>query len=189
MSIRRVKIVLLCEDSQHEAFTVRFLKGMGWNTRELRVEKNPAARGSAEQWVREKFPDELRFYRQRRQRAASGLIAMVDADTRDVQDRINEFEAGCNAKQIPFRAYNEAVAIGVPKRNIETWIHYLNGQQVNEQDDYPKLDRERACKPAVNNLVQLCKSTGLRPDAPPSLVAACDEYRNRIIPVSSDPIS
>jgi len=28
---------------------------MGWNTRELRVEKSPSATGSAEQWVREKF--------------------------------------------------------------------------------------------------------------------------------------
>ncbi len=62
MSIRRVKIVLLCEDSQHEAFARRFLKGMGWNTRELRVEKSPSASGSAEQWVREEFPNELRIY-------------------------------------------------------------------------------------------------------------------------------
>jgi hypothetical protein len=53
MSIRRVKIVLLCEDSQHEAFARRFLGGMGWNTREIRVEKSPSAGGSAEQWVRE----------------------------------------------------------------------------------------------------------------------------------------
>jgi len=29
MSSRRVKITLLCEDSQHEAFVRRFLKGMG----------------------------------------------------------------------------------------------------------------------------------------------------------------
>jgi len=65
MSSRRVKIVLLCEDSQQEAFTRRFLAGMGWNTRELRVEKSPSAKGSAEQWVREKFPSEIKVYRQR----------------------------------------------------------------------------------------------------------------------------
>lgn len=80
MSTRRVKIVLLCEDSQHEAFTRRFLKGVGWNIRELRVEKSPSASGSAEQWVREEFPNELRIYRQRKARAASALIAMIDAD-------------------------------------------------------------------------------------------------------------
>lgn len=174
MSLRRVKIVLVCEDSQHEAFCRRFLKGMGWNTRELRVEKSPS--GSAEQWVRQKFPIELRVYRQRRMRAASALVMIIDADTKEIPDRINEFKGQCESMQIPFRASDEAVGFVVPKRNIETWIHYLNGEQVNEKDDYPKLDQERGCKLAVNNLVGLCKSTGIKSDAPPSLAAACEEY-------------
>jgi len=182
MSIRRVKIVLLCEDSQQEAFTRRFLNGMGWNTRELRVEKSPSASGSAEQWVREKFPDELSVYRQRRHQAASALIAMIDADTKSVQDRINEFEGACNSIQIAFRAVDEAVAIAAPKRNIETWIHYLSGQQVNEQEPFPKLGRARKCKPAVDHLVELCRATGLAANAPQALVAACDEYNVRIRP-------
>ncbi|MGO9120344.1 MAG: hypothetical protein ACLQPD_22355, partial [Desulfomonilaceae bacterium] len=85
--------------------------------------------------------------------------------------------------QIPFRDSDEAVAIVVPKRNIETWIHHLNGEFVNEEDDYPKLDQERGCKLAVNHLVGLCKSTGLKPDAPPALAAACEEYyRIRMTP-------
>lgn len=184
MSIRRVRIVLLCEDSQQEAFTRRFLNGMGWNTRELRVEKSPSASGSAEQWVRERFPDELSIYRQRRQRAASALIAMIDADIKSVQDRINDFEAACNSRQIAFRAGDEAVAIAVPKRSIETWIHYLAGGQVNEQGTYSKLDKEKSCKPMVDRLVQQCKSTGLSADAPYSLAEACDEYNVRIRPVA-----
>ena len=105
---------------------------------------------------------------------------MIDADNKDVQTRIAEFEGACNSMQIAFRAGGEAVAIAVPRRNIETWIHYLDGELVNEQDPYPKLDRERGCKPAVDNLVQLCKSSGLTPDAPPALAAACDEYNIRI---------
>ncbi len=183
MSMRRVRIVLLCEDSQHEAFVRRFLEGMGWNTRELRVEKSPTATGAAEQWVKRRFPDELRIYRQRRQRAASGLIAIIDADTVDVRDRISEFEVACNSRQIPFRIHDEAVAIGIPKRNIETWIRYLNGRAVNETDSYPKLDRERGCKLAVDSLVRLCRSVGLPNGAPPSLVSACEEYRDRIRPL------
>ena len=185
MSKRRVKIVLLCEDAQHEAFIRRFLKGMGWNARELRVEKSPSASGSAERWVREEFPNELRIYRQRKTRAASALIAMIDADSKSVQDRINEFEDGCRSVGIPFRGHDEAVAITVPKRNIETWIHYLNGEQVNEDATYSKLDRERSCKPAVDKLVRLCKSTGLAEDAPSALSAACDEYYTRIKPIDS----
>jgi hypothetical protein len=183
MSTRRAKIVLLCEDSQQEAFTRRFLEGMGWNTRELRVEKSPSGKGSGEQWVREKFADELRIYRERRNRAASGLIAIIDADVREVQDRIRDFEAVCDARQIPFREDRDTVAIAVPKRNIETWIHYLNGESVNEENALPKLERERLCQPAVNNLVRLCKARGLADDAPPSLQAACQEYQDRIIPL------
>lgn len=186
MSTRRVKIVLLCEDSQHEAFITRFLEGMGWNKRELRVEKNPSPRGSAEQWVRENFPKELKLYRLRKHRAASAVIAMIDADTRDRKvrkGRISDLEEACTAKGIPFRTSDEAVAIAVPKRNIETWIYYLNGESVDEEAVYPKLAAERGCKPAVTYLVRLCRSTGLKPDAPPALAAACEEYNVRIRPL------
>ncbi len=184
MTMRRVRIVLLCEDSQHEAFTRRFLKGMGWNIRELRVEKSPSAGGSAEQLVRQRFPKELQVYRDRKLRAASALIAMIDADSKGVPDRIAEFGNECKKREIPFRADDEAVGIAIPKRNIETWIHYLNGETVNEDDVYPKLDRERGCKPAVKKLVEWCKSTGLPTDAPSALSAACEEYNQRIKPMA-----
>lgn len=183
MSSRRVKIVILCEDSQQEAFTRRFLAGMGWNPRELRVEKSPSAKGSAEQWVREQFPNELKIYRQRRSMAASALIVVIDADKKEVQGRIDELTIACNAKDVPSRAQDEAVAFAVPKRNIETWIHYLNNQEANEEISYPKLDKERGCRPAVIRLVKLCKSSGISDSAPLSLAAACDEYRNKIKPL------
>lgn len=115
--------------------------------------------------------------------AASGLIVVIDADTKEVQERIDEFAEVCNKKQIQSRGNDDAVAISVPKRNIETWIHYLNGQQVNERDVYQKLERERLCQPAVSNLVKLCKKRGLDEDAPPSLVAACREYNGKIKPL------
>jgi hypothetical protein len=183
MTMRWVKIVLLCEDSQHEAFTRRFLKGMGWNSRELRVEKSPSAGGSAEQWVRQRFARELQIYRNRKQRAASALIAMIDADAKKIPDRLAEFGNECKKLEIPFRTDDEAVGIAIPKRNIETWIHYLNGEQANEDDVYPKLDRARGCKPAVDKLIEWCSSTGLASDAPSSLLAACDEYALRIKPM------
>ena len=184
MTNRRVRIVFLCEDNQHEAFARRFLEGMGWNTRALHVVKSPSAKGSAEQWVKETFAKELKIYRQRSQRASSALIVMIDADSKTVQNRIDDLEVACSSKGISFRTHDEAVAIAVPKRNIETWIHYLNEQQVNEMDTYQKLDRERGCQQAVSNLVGMCKSTGLKPDAPSSMRQACDEYRNRIKQIS-----
>jgi hypothetical protein len=110
---------------------------------------------------------------------------MIDADSGDVQDRIREFEGACTFLQIPFRANDEAVAIAAPRRNIETWIRYLNDEDVNEQDTYPKLGRERDCKPAVDKIVKRCKSTGLSANAPPALADACGEYNARIRPLAN----
>jgi hypothetical protein len=156
---------------------------MGWNTRELRIEKSPSAAGSGEQWVREKFSDELKIYRHRQARAASALIAITDADNRSVEERKNDFSMACSEKQIPFRQDGEAVAIAVPKKNIETWIKYLDSGSASESVDYPKLQRERECKNAVERLVAFCKGASQHHDWPSSLVDACSEYRTRIMPL------
>jgi len=156
---------------------------MGWNTRELRIEKSPSAAGSGEQWVREKFSEELKIYRQRQARAASALIAITDADSHSIEERKNDFAMACSEKQIPFRQDNEAVAIAVPKMNIETWIKYLDSGSATEVEKYSKLQRERECKHAVEKLVAFCKETTQHPDWPPSLVDACSEYRTRIMPL------
>lgn len=185
MSKRRVRIVLLCEDSQHEAFVRRFLKGMGWETGEIRVEKSPVASGSAEQWVRERFTQELKAYRNRATRAASALVAVIDADIKDLQDRIDEFRFECTKKNIEFRHNNENVAFAIPKRNIETWIRFLEGVTVDENGDYPKLQNKRECKTAVSNLVRICKTTGLLEDALSSLKYACNEYTFYIKPLQN----
>jgi hypothetical protein len=108
---------------------------------------------------------------------------MVDADTKEVQARKTEFEEECDRQQVPCRLPEEAVAIAVPKRNIETWIYYLNGGQVNETQGYPKLGKERLCKPAVNKLAERCQISGLNENAPPSLLTACEEYGTRIKPL------
>ncbi len=96
---------------------------------------------------------------------------------------MNELERACHSREIAFRVDDETVAIAAPKRNIETWIHYLAGVTVNERDAYPKLDKKRDCKPAVDHLVKLCKSTGPPLGAPRSLAMACNEYTARIKPV------
>ncbi len=184
MSTRRVQIVLLCEDSQHDVFMRRFLQKMGWNNRSLKPKISPSGEGSAEQWVREQFLNELIIYRERQAKAASALIVMIDADLLTLRDRIKDFQNECASQSIPFRRATEAVAIAIPKRNIETWIHFLNGTQVNEETPYSKLARESDCWPAVDNLVQRCNTGAQAVDAlPDSLKSACTEYNDRIRPL------
>jgi hypothetical protein len=79
-------------------------------------------------------------------------------------------QAACDAKR---------VAVFIPARNIETWLAYLDGQVVNENDAYPRLERERDCQHHVRRLYEMCQQGVLRQPAPQSLAAACVEYRAR----------
>ena len=174
---RNVQIVLLCEDTQHEAFARRFLEEAGWSTYRLRVEKAPGGRGSAEQFVRKRFPRELAVYRRRRGSVAQALIVVLDGDDRGVRRRQAELDEACRLNEIEIRRGDERVLVLVPTWNVETWIAYLDGQSVDEtKGDYPRVARPRECQPRVGTLAAMCRDGRLRAPAPPSLEAACTEY-------------
>jgi hypothetical protein len=103
---------------------------------------------------------------------------------KSLQERIDEFEAECSTQHVAFRDSDEAVALAIPKRNIETWIHFLNGEAVDEATAYPKLERPRECKYAVERLAIFCRTASLPGTAPSSLLMACTEYNKRIKPMT-----
>lgn len=174
---RQVELVLLCEDSQHEAFLRRFFEAMGWPKRRFRVEKARSGRGAGEQYVRERFPIELASYRQRRGMVGLALAVMLDGDATGVTSRIAELDAACRAAGVEPRKGNDRVAVFLPTWNIETWIAYLSGDTVQEdKSNYRRLRRERECQPHVNTLVKMCHANRLKDPAPASLQAACIEY-------------
>lgn len=178
MSPQRIRLVILCEDSQQEAFIRRFFVRAGWHSRSMRVVKSPSGRGAGEQWVRERFPEELRALR--RTQVSALLVAMVDADREPVEKRLADFDAACRQSGVGPRTASEPVAVFVPRRNVETWIAYLDGKSVNEGDVYPKLPRERDCASAVRALKAMCDARALREPAPASLQLACIEYDARV---------
>ncbi|HEX3556440.1 MAG TPA: hypothetical protein VIA62_24735 [Thermoanaerobaculia bacterium] len=175
---RRVQLVLLCEDKQQEAFARRFLNAIGWETRAMRVEKAPAGRGAGEQFVRERFPRELKAHRSRP--VSQALVVMMDGDADGPAARLQQLGKASHEAGVAERARDERVAVFIPTWNIETWLVYLDGGHVDEgRSDYPRLASERD-QPHVEKLVQMCRSEKLREPAPPSLVAACREYHTRL---------
>jgi len=165
---RRVSWVLLCEDEQQYAFAHRFLKALlGTRSRGIRKVLGPGAAG-----VRARFATEVQLVRSRGDTA--GLVAFIDADSFTVQDRKQFVADACGKKAL---TTSDPVAILVPRRNIETWIAYLGGTDVDETVLYPKLDRERDCAPAVDALKRMCDQQQLRPPAPLSLEDACGEFQ------------
>lgn len=178
---RKVQLVLLCEDKQHEAFVRRFLSIAGWQNRRLRVNIAPQGEGSAEQFVREQFPKELTAYRANRNRVAQGLVVVMDGDGRGPDARLAELSSACESIDVLPRQAEDRVALIVPTWNIEAWLEYLSGTDVSEGNrHYPRLKRQRDCRPHVTTLYEMCRRDELRTPAPPSLETACREYRERL---------
>ncbi|MDZ7961570.1 MAG: hypothetical protein RMY34_27440 [Aulosira sp. DedQUE10] len=179
MSQRRVQILLLCEDRQQEVFARYFLKKRGFNS--IRSLVCPDGSQAGEQYVRLNYPKELQTYRSKASYLSIGLVVVIDADKKTFQERLKQLDDALIENSQQPRQPNEAIAIFVPKRNIESWIHYLQGETVDKETEYPKFTKnESACKPYVESLVNQCYQ-GWDANAPPSLQAACGELQRILL--------
>ena len=182
---RPAEIVLLCEDRQQETFVRRFLKGhSGPRAREvsrrLRVEMAHPGRGAADHYVLERYPHEVAAYRRQSAKRETRLLVMIDGDSAGVGGRTQQFDQACRDHRIEPRKDSERILILVPTWNIETWLSWLTGREVEEtRKDDPKLANPSDCDPGVKVLVTMCRSGELRHPAPPSLAAACAEFNRR----------
>jgi hypothetical protein len=135
-------IFVMVEDKRQQQLIYRFLVRVGVRLHQLRFQLSPSGRGSAEQWVRESFARQAASCRARNARASSGMLVLIDADNRTVQDRLDELDRGlASVGQRPIDPSRDPIARLVPKRNVETWILYLSAQatsssEVNETKDY-----------------------------------------------------
>jgi hypothetical protein len=135
---RIAEVVVLVEDLNHKNFVHRYLKRLGRKIRNIRFAKAPPGRGAGEQWVRQHYSEEVRQYRQRSQHRRGALVVVIDADTNFVLDRRNELEEELTQAGLAQRSLEEAIALLIPKRHIETWILCLCGQAVDEEFDYKR---------------------------------------------------
>jgi hypothetical protein len=179
MGSRRVRVVILAEDLQHDVFCRKFLnaidKGGRW---QFRSKVSPSGRGSGEQFVRKRFPSELETFRTDAKLLAIRLLVVIDADVLLVDQRRQQLNAPLIATGVALPSDKEALAILIPRRNIETWISYLEGKPTDETTLYPHLQREGDCKRAVEQLAVLYKSgAGLPDDCPDSLRRAVEELK------------
>ena len=169
-----VRIVLLCEDTATDTFVRRFLRRRQFKARDIRTLPIPHGSQSGEQWVREKYPSELQAIRSRQN---AFLIVVIDADTHTTQTRRSQLDDECNAEQVPARKPADPVIIIVPRRNIETWFAYLDGESVDETVDYNAY-KSKDPRPFAEELYRMCHEyQQLRPPVPPSLSESCQEYR------------
>lgn len=170
--MKPAQLIVLCEDKQQEVFVRRFLKHR--TNHPIRVMSAPTGEGSGEQFVRKQYPRQLRALRASTVNAV--LVVIIDGDTAGRTKRMRQLDESCRLLDVPPRTVTDPVIVLVPKRNIETWLAYLDGATVDETTNYPKLEKAGNCKEHVRVLAGMCSGGQLRQPAPQSLVAACDEY-------------
>ncbi len=172
------KVVILCEDRQQEVFARCFLTNCGVHKRRIHANMAPKGIGSGEQYVREKYPEEVLSYRRFCNQKKISLVVLIDADKETVTDRLQKLDDKLVKASLAKRQSDEKIAIFVPKRNIETWISFLQSQTqtVDEEKKYPKYKKESVCKPLAKKLAINCNHNKRLPEnAPSSLKAAGDE--------------
>jgi len=174
VSRRKAQATILCEDRQQEVFVRHYLMQRGFDRGSIRSVPLPMGSQAGEQFVRHQYPGQLKEHR--RSHVSRYLVVMMDADTVTVGDRQKELDGACQSAGVAPRAAADNVAIFVPKRNIETWIHYLEDEDVNEQDAYRKLKRPSDCLTGVRKLAKTCPM-GLPADAPQSLQNTRTEWQ------------
>jgi hypothetical protein len=174
-----VQAIVLCEDLQGWVFVRRMLMAMGYESRRIRVIPYPAdGRGCGEQHVRESYPDELTRYRSRAARTRTVLAVHVDADRLTVQDRHATLDGELRKRGVAPRAPDETVAVLIPKREIETWIHFFFGHApIDEENSYPKYTRESDTWPAADEFARHVRAGTTPVGALPSLPVGLAEAR------------
>ncbi len=180
MSNRRAQVIILVEDSQQETFIRSLLKIKGFGNRQIRCKKSPSGRGSAEQYVRENYSTEVKSYRARCTYQRQGLIVMIDADIQDVRKHFEELDEVLKQHGLEVRKPEETIAIFIPRMNVETWILFLRGDNVDEITDYTgRFHGTCGCYNEARAMITGCRDgfnkDGEKREAIPSLRDACPE--------------
>jgi hypothetical protein len=175
----KTEIVVLCEGDTDATFIRSFLRRRGYDARrQVRFVVGPKGRGSGEQFVRQKLPNELSAYRNRQNPRLIALIVMTDADVGTVVNRKNMLDRECETADVPKRRLDESVLYIIPRRHAETWYVYLNGESWDEEADYRNRKQDDLAKLAAAKLHRMCfEQQRLNEPSPQSLQDACEEWK------------
>jgi len=174
----KLQVIVLCEDDQHFHFARKYLELRGINKRKIIGKIAPPGQGCGAQYVIEHYAAEVQAHRSKNYLSIA-LVVFLDDDTQTLQRRLDELnEQLIKNQQLP-RQDNEKIALFIPARNIQTWFHYLAGNQnIEEKKDY-KCNYLRGSYPtkSAQKLYNEICPVGLPSNAPSSLQHACKELQ------------
>ena len=170
---------ILCEDAQSRSFINATLSDQGISARKVFCNSIPCGKGCGEVAVRRGFPKEIR-----RLKATSYnkqvLIVCTDADKYTIDERKAFLDKEVISQGLKWDKQQDPIMIWIPKRQIETWIHALNQEDVDENMVFPHLGKPVSCKKQAKKFSQYCQNLiELEPPALDSIIESKNEY-NRI---------
>jgi hypothetical protein len=90
---------------------------------------------NAKQWVTQKYPDEVKAYR-RYNYQQIGLLVGTEADEQTVSTRRELLARSLAEAGLLPREDRERIALWIPKWHVETWLLFLTGHDVTENERY-----------------------------------------------------
>jgi hypothetical protein len=180
---RIANVVIVVEDQEQQNLAYRYLERCKprLTYRECRFER-PAkgSGGSGEQFVRNRYPAEVKEHRRRVGKGASALlVVMVDADMETTEWRASQLSDALTTASMDGRRDDEPIVLLIPKRHVETWIRALLGNQVDEETDYTRpTPTTKDIKEAAAKLHEWTRPVANPgPTSPLSLTASLPEWR------------
>jgi hypothetical protein len=176
---RGVRFTVLVEDRALERFVRECLYALGVHNREIRIVPFPAGRGSAKRWIDREYPVQVQADRKRSFENIA-LVVGTDADEQTVQQRVLRLDNVLQEAGREAREPHERIAIWVPRWNIETWLLFLSGREVDESANYKGQACDIDIKAAAREFVRRFRRFIHDPGAEnylSSLISAFEETR------------
>lgn len=157
------------------AFINSFLKCNGISCRRRYTISIPAGHGCGEAFVRRRLPNEVKLLHVKKHLRLA-LIACTDADTTSF-DKREKMLLDEIIKEIPNWNYSdEMLIIWIPKREIETWIEFFKGTEVDEEMDFRHGGDPVSCKVEAEKMYVFCQGEIKYDHILPSLAKAKESY-------------
>ena len=129
----RFQVVVLCEDNNHYHFVRGFL--MTKHANATFVPRMPApGSGSGRAFVERLFHREVVETKKRSAKARTRLVVMIDGDNDTLQEAVQRLQSQSNSGATK----EDHVVVAIPRRNVETWMSFTVGRNVDEATNYKR---------------------------------------------------
>lgn len=175
-----VQVTLLVEDRALQRFAHEVLMQLGFHRKEVSISPYPVGKGSAKQWVEQRYPIEVRTYR-RKARKGIALLVGVEADEKTARQEFASLAKQLTDAELPARGAKERICIWIPKWHVETWILHLLGADVNENKNYKNDVKKPNYRAVAKAFVDRFRGEdGTDPKSLPSLQTAFEETKRLV---------